>query len=585
MKRTIVLLSSLLLGITASLAQVAQWIVPPAYEHVEMPEGASIAITDSANTYTIWSLSGKRLHTTTDNVFPLSEGMLVTTSIYDDKISGLFNASGTAIPFEQLRLGWAYPCYHNGYLLVFDGHYFYYMNTNGEVVSQEYVKAYPFSQGYASVFSYENVRKQKDPYREFITPDLQPITLQLDGKPLSRSDDVEFISSVNDEGLAIVVVKRKLYYFNAKTRELTPCYLTPDETNPKNQLKLDGDVQSSTTSKNDSTTMRAKCGREQVVITFDYIMKPIAVTHSQQRHEFLSAPDVIHNHSDHMARTPENNVNGPFGLSWDGKEVLPPQFKEVNLIVDDKAIVCLNGKYGLLQMHPNDRFRFSLNKGDALGFRHKRFETTIRLDVPSYVHSNATTIDMDGVAGILVDKISRETKNTEYGNYVQYDCVLDIPEGITDELSPISFTANINYDGLRAVPTPFTANAWHSQYYNVEINEKETTISNGTLAFTSDIDPKRLAGEAVYPYTVTLNTNLHFELVEKVSETRYKWKVTGLKEGMNTINVQIQEDGCPPAEVSFDVEYVKRSAKSGPDKVVVTKNKPKPQPVQQHLDV
>ena len=325
--------------------------------------------------------------------------------------------------------------------------------------------------------------------------------------------------------------------------------------------------------------------REQVVITFDYIMKPIAVTHSQQRHEFLSAPDVIHNHSDHMARTPENNVNGPFGLSWDGKEVLPPQFKEVNLIVDDKAIVCLNGKYGLLQMHPNDRFRFSLNKGDALGFRHKRFETTIRLDVPSYVHSNATTIDMDGVAGILVDKISRETKNTEYGNYVQYDCVLDIPEGITDELSPISFTANINYDGLRAVPTPFTANAWHSQYYNVEINEKETTISNGTLAFTSDIDPKRLAGEAVYPYTVTLNTNLHFELVEKVSETRYKWKVTGLKEGMNTINVQIQEDGCPPAEVSFDVEYVKRSAKSGPDKVVVTKKKPKPQPVQQHLDV
>ena len=121
--------------------------------------------------------------------------------------------------------------------------------------------------------------------------------------------------------------------------------------------------------------------------------------------------------------------------------------------------------------------------------------------------------------------------------------------------------------------------------YNVEINEKETTISNGTLAFTSDIDPKRLAGEAVYPYTVTLNTNLHFELVEKVSETRYKWKVTGLKEGMNTINVQIQEDGCPPAEVSFDVEYVKRSAKSGPDKVVVTKKKPKPQPVQQHLDV
>ena len=583
MKRTIAILSPLLLAAASLQAQVAQWIVPPAYEHVEMPEGGNIAITDSANTYTIWSLGGKRLHTTTDNVFPMSEGMVVTTSVYDDKISGLFNADGSAVPFEPLRLGWAYPCYHNGYLLVFDGHYFYYMNTSGEVVTDEYFRAYPFSHGYAAVFSYENPRKQKSPYYEFIDSQLQPVSLQLEGKPLSRGD-VEFASSVNDEGMAVVVVKRKFYRFDAATAELKPLFATPDETNVKNQLKLDGDVQQNTISRGDSTVMRAKCGRDQVVITFDYVMKPVAMTVGLQRHEYPTAPDVIRSYSDHMAKTPDD-ATGPFGLSWDEREVLPPQFKEIPLIAGDKAIVCLDGKYGLLQMHPDDHFRFSLNKGDALGFRHKRFETTIRLDVPSYVSSNATTIDMDGVAGITVDKISRETKNTEYGNYVQYECVLDIPQGITDELSPISFTANINYDGLRAEPTPFTANVWHSQYYNVEIYEKETAIADGTLSFTSDIDPKRLAGEAVYPYTVTLNTDKQFELVEKVSETRYKWKVFGLKEGMNTVSVQIQEEGCPPATVSFDVEYVKRTAKSGQDKVVVTKKKPKPQPVQQHLDV
>lgn len=56
---------------------------------------------------------------------------------------------------------------------------------------------------------------------------------------------------------------------------------------------------------------------------------------------------------------------------------------------------------------------------------------------------------------------------------------------------------------------------------------------------------------------------------------RYKCKVYNVKEGKNNIIVQIKEEGCPPADYDFELEYIKPTAKSQ-DNVTIVRKKKKP---------
>ena len=568
-------------------AQVAQWLVPPVYDDIELPADANIVIADSANiTTTLWSISGRRLLTTKDLVNSYSDGFVVTTNKDDAYITGIYDSNGNSLPFEKVQLGWGYPMFHDGHLLVHDGYYFYYMDANGQIDNTQYVRAYPFSGGFASCYTYENIRKQKDPYYILIDKNLKEVPLTCEGKPLGRGD-VDFISSVNDEGLAVISVKHKLYYFEASTKELRPLYATPDEDNIKNQGKMDGDLGQCYVSEEDSSFLRAKCGRAgNIEIVFDALLKPIAIKHDGARHEFASkqASALF----DNSMLQSEKGSDGKYNLQLNGKEILPPQFDKVIYISGDKAIVMLNDKCGLLQIHPNDKLQLSLNKGNPIAFRHRRFDTTIRLDMPSYINPRATNIEMDNQTGCIIDKISKETKNTDIGNYVQYNCVLNVPQSIPDdETTELTYPLYIVHEGLRTPIMSVKADAWHYKYYNVDISE--TSISNGALFFTTNISAERLPGEDLYPYTCKLITeNVSWEMVEKVSETRYKWKVNSLKEGNNNVIVSILEEGCPPSNYTFELDYNKPVANTPKAPVIMKEKKAKtvtPPIRRDHLDI
>ena len=43
----------------------------------------------------------------------------------------------------------------------------------------------------------------------------------------------------------------------------------------------------------------------------------------------------------------------------------------------------------------------------------------------------------------------------------------------------------------------------------------------------------------------------------KISETRYKCKLFALAEGVNNVNINILEDGCPPSVFPFEITYIK----------------------------
>lgn len=238
---------------------------------------------------------------------------------------------------------------------------------------------------------------------------------------------------------------------------------------------------------------------------------------------------------------------------------------------DDKAFVKMAGKYGMLKVLPEARFRLSINKGDDIAFRHQKFETKIRLDMPNIISAYGARIEVDSNSGCDVDLTSGEQRDTEYGNYIQYNCVLNIPDSLPDEMygdkrNEVVFPTQILYEGLRSPIIPFKVKAWHYKYFNVDINSSETSISQGVFSFTFNINAERDPGETVYPTSINIQTDsLKYEL-EKISETRYKCKVYSLREGTNNIIVQIIEQGCPPASFPFEITYVKPAAK--------TRNKP-----------
>ena len=259
--------------------------------------------------------------------------------------------------------------------------------------------------------------------------------------------------------------------------------------------------------------------------------------------------------------------NGLMGLYWkDEYELLPPQFEDVLAGFGNKALVKVNGKFGMLEVLKDEAFKLKMNKGDDVAFRHQKFETSIRVDFPTFLNANKVNIEIDSQSGCEIDKTSKESKNTESGNYVQYNCVLNIPQDLPDELTTIEYPVTIFYDGIKSSTIPFKINAWHYKYFVVDIDESQTSLDKGNVSFVFNINAERIASDAIYPTTVNILTDsLKFEY-EKMSEIRHKCKVYSLKEGVNNIIVQIVEQGCPPASFPFEVEYYKPVAK--------TRNKP-----------
>lgn len=540
--------------------QIAKWLIPPMYDNIQMAEGENLVITDSLNTKIIWSQSGKRLASTKNHIHPFKEGFAVTTVTGTDSITGFYDNSGKFIPVSNLYVANSEPYFTDQNLLVHKGLYYMVVDTKGELKEGRYLNAYPFRNGYASCYTYANLLKKKDPYYLLLSKDNEQVVFSFGGKQF-ENDDIEFISSVNDENIGIIVAKHKLYYFHGEDRTLTPVFYNTSETNLKYQAKLELDFSQCTTNLSDSVfVLHAKCGKnDRIHLKFDNLQIPLSVSLSDGEYVYKKNVEPTTTFESPLELVKER---GKSGIYWGGQEILPPQFDELMTCFGDKAFVRLSGKCGMLQVLKDENFRITINKGNPIDFRHQKYETAIRLDIPKIISAFTTRIEIDPQSGCDVDMTSGEKRDTEFGNYIQYNCVLNIPQSLPDEMygdsrNEITYPTQIIYDGLRSPIIPFKVKAWHYKYFNVDINDSETSINRGTLSFTFNINAERNPGEAVYPTSVYIQTDsLQCEL-EKLSETRYKCKVLSLAEGENNIVVQILEDGCPPASFPFEVTYTK----------------------------
>lgn len=558
-----------MINFCSAKGQIAKWLIPPVYDDIHMVNGEDLVITDSLNKKVIWSKSGERLATTNDQMFSFVEGLAVTAKHASRQITGFFSKDGMFTSLSGGSLYYSMPYFSNQHLLVQEGSFYRFVNSKGEMELGLYTKAYPFVNGYASCSTYANMQKEKDPYNLLISKDNEQIKFSYGGKTFDNND-IEFISSVNDENIGFVIAKHKLYYFNGIDRSLTPVFASKDESNIKTQAKLENELSMCISNESDSVSVLcAKCGKnDKIQIRFDSLLIPISISLSDG--DYTYKKNII---SKHIYESPLRMIkdDGKYGIYWDSKEILPPQLDNLITCFDDKAFVVLSGKCGMLRILKDEDFKISINKGNPIDFRHQKYETTIRLDLPKMISAYSTRIDIDPNSGCDVDMPSGEKKDTEFGNFIQYACVLNIPKSLPDEMygdarNEITYPMQVVYDGLKSPVIPFKVKAWHYKYFNVDVNDAETSIHQGILSFTFNINAERNPGEAVYPTSVNIQTDsLQCEL-EKISETRYKCKVLALNEGNNNIVVQILEDGCPPASFPFEVIYIKPSEK--------TRNKP-----------
>ena len=574
MKRQFVSLVVLALSAAAN-AQVAHWLIPPSYDKIYKVKGADLVVTDSLKEKTLWTFDGKPIYKTTDAIFPFNEDVSVITKGGTTAIKGFVTTRGEFTPLEDCIVEHAYPYFSDGLLMVKkkDG-YYHFVDKQGRTVIRNCASAFPFSNGYAKCTSYKD-RKKKEIRNLLIDRFGNPVKFTYKGKKVDE-DDITFISSVNEDNLAVVVVKKKVFYYDTQLQELRPVFVSDSVVNLKYQAQVLDDPTKVKPKKGDLSDimMYAKCGKKDrvgfkfnsLLVPIEFYVNGVTVPYTQKRGNGWNTDSPIR----------IVKQDGKFGLYWNGEELLPPQFDENPICFSNKAFVSLKGRYGMLNVIKDGKFSLSMNRGNGVAFRHQRAETTITLDLPSPISTKNASIEVDPESGCEINLSSRQTKDTNFGSSVQYECTLNVPESLSDQMQQVEYEARVLYDGLMSPVIPFTVDEWYYVYYSVNVDDRETTIENGDLHFTFNIVADNSDNYNDYPFNVQVRTDGLPVRLEKLSQRKYKCVVTDLRQGTNTIVIQIQEPGCPSSEYPFDVAYSSPGSRaSGGNVVMKTKKKPK----------
>lgn len=576
MRQIIITLFSLILSGTA-FAQLPKWMIAPNYDQLSVKVDDSLLQTDSLGITSLWTKDGKRLFTTNHYIHPFKDGVAVITKKGGTELAGIVDMFGKFTEMPNIQVAYDHPFFEDEYLICNEPNgYSYYKKDGTKAKFAQSVRSYPFHGGFAPFLTFDQLEKKKDPYYGYYRADGQEMTYRMMEKGAEKDIDpknIRFLSgiSVNNQGIA--VIKDKLYIFNPDT-QLFEAFLHGDgDSEKKRHLVLDGDYEKFFLNlPNDTIEIIAKYGKNQLAtLQFDKELRPVRFVFDGDEQIFVQPEPQEFKYSSEFKSYGEG---GKYGLASMAQQLLPQQFDEIGLIYGNKAFVKNNGKWGVIEIIPNLSYKLKLNKGEDVAFRHQKFETQVRLDLPPEISAKDARIDIPSSSGCIIDKTSRETKDTESGNYVVYDCTLNIPDSLPDTMTTITYSPiSISYDGIRLFDTPIDIKAWHLKYFNVDPIESETSISNGIASFTININAQKNAGESDYPFDVKIEADSVYVQYEKISETRYKCLVSNLQEGNNNLNILVTEKGCPPSIFPFEVYYTKPVPKKKKQEAIVVRKK------------
>lgn len=571
---------SLLIGVSLALssqAQLPRWVVTPDNDTLFVKIDDKVLQGQSDGKSMIWDMDGNLLYSTENTILPFNDGIATIRMKAQPVITGFIDETGKFTTVPNLRIAFDSPFFEDGFLLCLDKDKQVYIKRDGSKASfPDVVKAYPFNNGFAPFFTYGNMEKRKDPHYGYFKVDGQAMKYYIsengNQKPI-EAKDIDFASNIGTDGKGVAVIKNKLYWFDTASETFEPFLWGGEESVKKRHLSLYGNYEMYFENlPQDSVVINAKYGKNQYArLKFDSQLRPAMFTFDGDVMTFVERPTAKFNYK---STVEGYKKNGKYGLSFNSKEVIPEQFDDVGLMYGNRAFVKSNGKWGIVEIIPNLEYTLKLNKGEDIAFRHQKFDTQIRLDLPAQISAKEVRIDIPEETGCHIDKTSRESKDTESGNIVTYNCVLNIPPSLPDTITAITYSpVNISSDGISLFQVPLSVKAWHYKYYNVDPIESETSISDGILSFTVNINAQRNVGESDYPFDVKIEADSIFVEQEKLSETRRKFTVSNLKEGSNSLNIYVIETGCPASVFPFEIFYSKPVPKKKKKEEVVIRKK------------
>ena len=560
MKKTLVtFLFLLFLG--QSYAQIAQWIIPPMYDSIYFANTANLIITDSVDSKVFWNRNGQRLFKATGTVNPFSEGYAVLTND-TSAIVGIYDIKGnyTSLSEYQIKVANEFPYFTDGNLIIRKKKGYYMIDSEGYIYKTRHVKLYPFHNGYAVCQDFENPQKRKGTVRYLMDKNRNEVSLICKGSTFDPVD-VDFISSVNDEQIAVVVIKNMLYLFDGNTRRLSPLYFPNDNSKHPTQAKLEGDIPSTD---NSSPVIYARCGKtDQITIFFDNYLVPTDIYYNNEKYHYTQKSDTREEMSTQLQAFKEDRL---FGLSWNGKNAIPAQFENICCCHDNKAFAKQSGKQGMLQVIENATLNLTINNGKNIAFRHQEYESTIQIDMPSTLNPSKIDIKVDPDSGCIIDKISKQTKKSDFGNRAEYTCRLTIPSSITEDPSEYDYLIQMTYDNILITPQHIKVKAWREMFYDVIVNDAEKGIDkkNGLLTFPYTIDTERQPNEEAVHFDLDVLPDSMEVDIEKTSTTRGICRIplSVLEDGENYLFFKLTEQGCPPISFPYSITYNKPASKS-----------------------
>lgn len=571
MKGVVALFAVILLSANAAYGQMAKWAMRPGYDSIRLATGVPVVVSDSVGVTSLWSTDAKLLASTEDSIAKFSEGMAVVMKKGTQDITGFYATDGTFTKLENCKVVYNCPYFRDGYLLV---------NRQGrnKLVAKDgkydpfgsFVEMYPYSSGYACCTMYGDMENFKDLYYYYVDTDKNLVKLMFDKKEAVENEDVSFLSSLNDDGVGIAVIKRHVYMFDKGLGMLRPVFVD-EKAEKKRQVRV-GDFSESMYNKGDSTILWARGSkRDTVFFAFDERMRLVSIKYPARTVNYNTAhPAPLKLKGDFTA---ERSSNGMYAVKSGSSTILPPQFDGAGISFGKFIAVRKDGKWGLLQLDEKLKYSMSMNKGNAIAFRHKKFETTVRLDLPAEIKADGCSFDIPAGNGCTVDKTSVQMRNTSAGNFVQYNCVLTIPDSLPDHITEITYPVSMTCDGISYPDSKLTVKAWHYKYVNMDLSREEIKFERGIVEFILNMTADKLAGENDYPLTVQVvedSTAARVDLI-KLSETRYKCRLYSPVEGINRLVVSVIENGCPPSYFPFEINYIKPKDNTAVGQVEVTK--------------
>lgn len=573
--KNLISIAILALATSTTQAQIAKWVVHPDYNSLQFDTDNSLVIGHKGSETSFWNEDGRLLSTTSDVLYSFREAKAITLKPNTGNVTGFYSVRGDFVMVEPCSVACDYPYFSDGFLLVKQGNYFQFIDGEGKKSADKYFMAFPYNAELAACYTFEDLEKKKNPMCYYITTGKEKVTLSINGKPID-AEDVDFLSSLTDEGIGIFINKHKFYYYNNKTKDVSPLFEKDDEKDKKKQVSIEGVLSENIRKEGDSLFVVSgkigKAGKAELYLDKCYI--PIKISFIENGVETSARVFRRNKHNIQTYTTllskQKSAENGKWMISYRGNPIVSNIFDDVRPIKDDLAFVCKDGKWGMIDVAENNEFQFRINSGKPVGFRHSNYETSIRLDLPVFISSTKTSFEVVEKEKFHIDGTSIERKDTENGNFVQYNCAIDIPPTLLDTIAEIGCKAQVSYDGLVSPEIPISFSAWHVKRFNVDIIE-QSGVSNGGFSFTINIDEQKAIDETDYPFEVKVVTDSITAYADKLSETRYKITLPSLSEGVNEFSVNILENGCPPQNFPFEITYTKPVAKSRNKKAVSAK--------------